>query len=75
MGVSREELDIPRRGRRSIQEFVNGFNGCDDLIVAVAPGVVVRPGNRSSVGVVNLPLEFIWVLIASVKIVGSPNPT
>src|SRR5438445_39624 len=53
MGMSRKISNHPGRRTRIVQQFMHRLYGRDDLIIAVAAGMIIRPRDGPRVGIVN----------------------
>src|SRR5437660_11141202 len=49
MGMSRKISNHPGRRTWIVQQLMHRLYGRDDLIIAIAAGMIIRPGNRSCV--------------------------
>src|SRR5437879_10374584 len=48
MGMSRKIFNHPGRRTRIVQQLMHRLSGRDDLIIAVAAGMIIRPRDGSS---------------------------
>src|SRR5438309_2722131 len=53
MGMSRKISHHPGRRARIVQQLMHRLYGRDDLIIAVAAGMIIRPRDGPRVGIVN----------------------
>src|SRR2546428_4840835 len=53
MGMSRKISNHPGRRTRIAQQLMDRIHGRDDLIIAVAAGMIIRPRDGPRVGIVN----------------------
>jgi len=65
--MGRKKLDYPGRRGRTQQQLVYGFDRRDLLDVAIAAGVVVRPGNRGRLHIVTHVSRFVELAVLNLK--------